>query len=137
MKSGRAERSRVMSNGNTTTIPGDQLRPWRKRETNRYLREAIEAIDGEFGEGYARANPGLVGALVQASVMEDAGQYFGDNLWEISDSITNKSAPDFSALTEAVQNIARMLDLYSCGGSGLNEIARVLRERWGIEAELG
>ena len=37
-----------------------------------YFREAVAAIDAEFGEGYAAANPTLVGALVQASAIEAA-----------------------------------------------------------------
>lgn len=37
-----------------------------------HLRAAREAIDLEFGEGYAAANPGLVAALVQAGAIEAA-----------------------------------------------------------------
>lgn len=38
----------------------------------RSLAEAIRAIDGAFGEGYARANPDLVAALVQSATIEAA-----------------------------------------------------------------
>ncbi|MEL6127210.1 MAG: hypothetical protein AAFR57_12575 [Pseudomonadota bacterium] len=37
-----------------------------------YLREAIAAIDEEFGDGYAAAHPELIGMLVQASAIESA-----------------------------------------------------------------
>ncbi|MEL6678733.1 MAG: hypothetical protein AAFQ51_08505 [Pseudomonadota bacterium] len=37
-----------------------------------YLREAISAIDEEFGEGYAAEHPELIGMLVQASAIESA-----------------------------------------------------------------
>jgi hypothetical protein len=35
-----------------------------------YLQEAVKSIDGEFGEGYARKNPALVGAFMQAASMD-------------------------------------------------------------------
>lgn len=38
----------------------------------RRLSEAIRAIDDAFGDGYARANPGLVAALVQSATIEAA-----------------------------------------------------------------
>ena len=37
-----------------------------------HLRAAIEAIDAEFGAGYARDNPELVAAMLQASAIESA-----------------------------------------------------------------
>lgn len=36
----------------------------------RFLKTAIKAIDQECGSGYAEANPTLIGAFIQASVME-------------------------------------------------------------------
>lgn len=36
----------------------------------RFLKTAIKAIDKECGSGYAEANPTLIGAFIQASVME-------------------------------------------------------------------
>jgi hypothetical protein len=35
--------------------------------TNEFFDAAVEKIDAVFGKGYAKANPQLVGALVQAS----------------------------------------------------------------------
>ena len=35
--------------------------------TNVFLDAAVKKIDGAFGAGFAKANPALVGALVQAS----------------------------------------------------------------------
>ena len=40
--------------------------------TQHYLREAIAAIDGAFGEGYARQHPDLLAAMIQASAIEAA-----------------------------------------------------------------
>jgi hypothetical protein len=34
---------------------------------NEYLREATAAVDEQFGEGYAKAHPELVGAFIQAA----------------------------------------------------------------------
>lgn len=38
----------------------------------RSLAEAIRAIDDAFGEGYARAHPDLVAALIQSATIEAA-----------------------------------------------------------------
>ena len=35
--------------------------------TNEFFDAAVDKIDATFGKGFAKANPGLVGALVQAS----------------------------------------------------------------------
>ena len=37
-----------------------------------YFRAAVAAIDAEFGEGYARAHPELVAAMVQAAAIDAA-----------------------------------------------------------------
>lgn len=37
-----------------------------KRVEKVWLQNAVESIDEEFGEGYAREHPELVGAVVQA-----------------------------------------------------------------------
>jgi len=40
-----------------------------------YLRRAVENIDNQFGKGYAKANPVLVAAMIQASAADfQAGQ---------------------------------------------------------------
>lgn len=52
-----------------------------------YLAEAINAIDNKFGHGYAKQNPVLVGAFIQACaqdfhtrMMKLAAQEIGDGL---------------------------------------------------------
>lgn len=37
---------------------------------NEYLMAAIESIDKQFGPGYAKENPELVGAFIQACAMD-------------------------------------------------------------------
>ncbi|MEQ9261425.1 MAG: hypothetical protein RIG84_20245 [Roseovarius sp.] len=38
----------------------------------RYLAEAVEAIDTQFGEGFARQHPELVASLVQSCAIDSA-----------------------------------------------------------------
>lgn len=35
--------------------------------TAEYMRDAVESIDKQFGDGYAKANPVLVAAFIQAA----------------------------------------------------------------------
>lgn len=37
-----------------------------------YLAEAVQAIDAQFGEGYAREHPELVASLVQSCAIDSA-----------------------------------------------------------------
>jgi len=37
-----------------------------------YLERAVQALDKQFGEGYAAANPVLVGAFIQSASIESA-----------------------------------------------------------------
>ena len=46
--------------------------------TGFYLREAIRLIDEEFGEGYAKAHPELVGAFMQTCTMQDVYSVLGE-----------------------------------------------------------
>ena len=40
--------------------------------TAHFLKRAIQALDAEFGEGYAAANPALVGSFLQSASIESA-----------------------------------------------------------------
>jgi len=40
--------------------------------TAHYLKRAVEALDAQFGEGYAAANPALVGSFLQSASIESA-----------------------------------------------------------------
>ena len=40
-----------------------------------WLVQAIACIDDKFGDGYARENPQLVGAFMQAAAMDQQGMY--------------------------------------------------------------
>ena len=41
-------------------------------QTAIHLARAVEAIDAQFGEGFARQHPELVASLVQSATIEDA-----------------------------------------------------------------
>ncbi|WP_177247257.1 hypothetical protein [Citrobacter freundii] len=38
-----------------------------------WMREAVEAIDKQFGDGYASAHPELVAGFMQAAAIDQAG----------------------------------------------------------------
>lgn len=40
-----------------------------------WMREAVEAIDKQFGDGYAREHPELVAGFMQAAAIDQAGMY--------------------------------------------------------------
>ena len=39
-----------------------------------HMREAVKCIDAEFGDGFARDNPSLLGAFIQAAVAHESAQ---------------------------------------------------------------
>jgi hypothetical protein len=59
---------------------------------NAYLSDVVEALDKRFGEGYAAANPALVGAMVQACALDFAACYLHNALDTVADSIDGVGA---------------------------------------------
>ena len=57
-----------------------------------YLWKAIEMIDQQFGEGYAKKNPGLIAPLVQAQVNDFNNTCLMGSIWEIAEKISNLSS---------------------------------------------
>jgi hypothetical protein len=47
-------------------------------QSSQCLAEIIRHIDAQFGTGYAKANPGLVGAVVAASIQATAIQILAE-----------------------------------------------------------
>lgn len=41
-----------------------------EQNTAEYLKAAVQAIDAQFGEGFAKQNPALVGAFIQACAQD-------------------------------------------------------------------
>jgi hypothetical protein len=52
------------------TAPADTLMRQAPMTVSLYLSEAIEAIDGKFGDGYAAKNPQLVAAFIAACAQD-------------------------------------------------------------------
>lgn len=78
-----------------------------------HLKAARAAIDAEYGEGYAAANPALVGAFMQASattfcamVMDDA---LRDRLSPLADEVAKISDDLEFGVKSALNDIAASL----------------------------
>lgn len=56
---------------------------------NFYLRNAVEMIDDEFGEGYAKKNPDLVASLVKQQFEDFKNCGLTKVLYEIAEAIEN------------------------------------------------
>lgn len=76
-----------------TTVPAsyDSLLTQASDTSETYLRRAVRAIDAQFGEGFARSNPDLVGKMIIASAMDFAAASFGKVIGELNDTIENKN----------------------------------------------
>ena len=48
-------------------VAGDNVGDW--------MRQAVQNIDAEFGDGYAKAHPELVGSMIQASAIDSGVAY--------------------------------------------------------------
>ena len=95
------------------TASADTLMNQAPATTQVYLLKAIDYIDNEFGIGYAKANPALVGAFIQASAT-DLGcaiiaQQVRAGLESIMENMRSSPDIDLKSLTEAVESIAERL----------------------------
>lgn len=69
-----------------------------------YLDRAVAAIDEKFGDGYAKANPALVGAFIQACATDF-------NSWVLANNSGGEWASDSGMTTaEALTQIACELE---------------------------
>lgn len=55
---------------NEITASNDTLLKQAPMTANEYMRKAIDAIDKEFGAGYAKGNPELVAAFMRTAAMD-------------------------------------------------------------------
>ena len=56
-----------------------------------WLRQAVTAIDDKFGEGFAKANPALVGSFIQGAGLDQIAMYMkslNDSLYELPITVT-------------------------------------------------
>jgi hypothetical protein len=63
--------------------------------TNQYLFKAIDMIDAQFGEGYAKKNPQLIAPLVQSQVNDFNTCCVTGALWEVAEKIGDLSPNSF------------------------------------------
>lgn len=54
---------------------------------DQYMAQAIDIIDGRFGDGYARGHSELVGQLVQAQATDFNSTVISAALYEIADQL--------------------------------------------------
>ena len=74
-------------------------------EVCRYFLQAVKDIDKKFGEGYAKANPTLVAAFMQASADMFNGSTVGVCLQQIAEKKMSIAA--------GLDNISTSIDNYS------------------------
>ena len=58
---------------------------------SRYMMEAVKMIDLEFGTGYAKEHPELVGAFIQSASIDFASGLIAQSLQYIAESIEEQS----------------------------------------------
>ena len=56
-------------------------------QSSQCLAEVIRHVDAQFGEGYAKSNPALVGTLVAASIQATAVQIVAESVKTLVESI--------------------------------------------------
>lgn len=66
-----------------------------------YLHEAVRNIDAKFGAGYAKENPVLVGALVQAAASDYAAS--------LAAAVSQDGSMNVSAISDSLDRIARAI----------------------------
>lgn len=55
-----------------------------------YLLEAVKIIDEQFGSGYAKKNPELVGSFIQACASDFQAGFLGGEIEKLAELIASK-----------------------------------------------
>jgi hypothetical protein len=78
-----------------TTVPAsyDTLFTQATTTVESYFNHAVQMTDAEFGKGFAKANPQLVGQLVTAMTRDFHASSFGKVIGELADVVRDQ---DFS-----------------------------------------
>jgi hypothetical protein len=78
-----------------------------------YLSQAVKRIDTEFGKGFAKKNPGLVGAFIQAAASDFnyavLAQQIRVGLESIAEHLREPEI-DMEPIKEGLDNIAKAID---------------------------
>ena len=70
-----------------------------------YMHNAIRDIDAEFGEGFAKAHPSLVGAYMQTAALDFAASFQADYLGEIADKL--QAIADYTSTSELADEVRK------------------------------
>ena len=70
-----------------------------------YMRDAVRAIDGEFGEGFAKAHPSLVGAYMQTAALDFAAMSQTDSLEVIAEKL--QAIADYTSTSELADEVRK------------------------------
>jgi hypothetical protein len=70
-----------------------------------YLMEAVQMIDAEFGEGYAKSHPSLVGAFIQTCALDYLACFTRDAFTEMTGALSGISDAVYyqPTMTEAMR----------------------------------
>lgn len=75
------------------------------RTTRGHLRAAVESIDDQFGKGYAKANPSLVAAFMQAASNDFTQSVLAQQIRAGLDSIAESA----EAIAVAIPDVLELL----------------------------
>ena len=73
------------------TVSANSLLQQAPETANSYLRSAIRILDKEFGEGYAKSNPELVGAYLNVCAIDFATAAITSGLQDIAEALSRES----------------------------------------------
>lgn len=74
-----------------------------------YFRKAVETIDDQFGEGYAKAHPELVGAFMRTCTADFSACFTSDFLDKIATALGDISG-SLSSVAGAVSEVGDAID---------------------------
>jgi predicted DNA-binding protein len=99
-----------------------------------YLDKAIESIDNAFGDGYAKQNPSLIGAFIQAAATDMGCAVLAQQIHAGLESIAeNLSTTDMEPVADALDKIANNLGDDQATANALERIAdRLNRVAYGL-----
>jgi hypothetical protein len=70
-----------------------------------YMHRAIHDIDEEFGEGFAKAQPSLVGAYMQTAAADFAACFQADQLEQITEKL--QAIADYTSTSELADEVRK------------------------------
>jgi hypothetical protein len=84
-----------------------------KSNVTDYHKEICQHLDSTYGKGFAEKNPQLVGHLVMAAAIDEAGLQIASKIEGLNDSLRTDHplmAETFDGISNAVQSVADALN---------------------------